>query len=166
MSESGSHRAYKRARGLVHGSVRRAIQSGRLVGALWPDGLLDFDIADLGLATDTRPAAAPLGSTNGHAGLVLSEERVQREHYAALRAKREFELADPRLAPADEVRAATFKIKKRARGILTDMRSRRVSTSGSQHSSIRVPYRRHNGARNGSAARLPLPRPLGHIPAP
>ena len=122
---TGSHRSYERSRRMAHGSVRRAILSGRLARALRADGLLDFDIADKELEASTRPAAPTMASRmngNGHADpeavATFLRARGAREAYMAQLARIEFERKTGTLVSAEEIKREAFEQARRARDLL------------------------------------------------
>jgi len=128
----GSARSFERSRGLSHGAVRRAIQSGRLRRALRRDGRIDFEKADAELAANTRPAAPRMSLRNGSGNgrvesdtmLAFASARALREHFAALRAKADFEREEGKLVEASEIRAGVFVAMKAAREVLLSMEDR------------------------------------------
>src|SRR5215469_4234029 len=107
-----SLRSYARHRGVALAAVQKAIASGRI--STQPDGRIDSEIADREWQENTRLRASgistgELETNNGSVQGSYGQARAEREHYAAVLAKLEYEERAGRLVRKDQVEDTAFK---------------------------------------------------------
>jgi hypothetical protein len=108
-----SMRSYARHRGVALSAVQKAIASGRI--STQPDGRINPEIADVQWADTTRLGASNTvngaeggGDSSGHKPS-YAEARAERERYAALLARLEYEERAGGLVRSDQVEEARFR---------------------------------------------------------
>jgi hypothetical protein len=128
-----SMRAYARHRGVALAAVQKAIASGRI--STQPDGSIDPEIADVQWADTTRWGASNTmngaevaGDSSGRKLSVYAEARAERERYAALLAKLEYERRAGRLVRRDQVEDAIFKTAREFRDRMQNIPDRVAAT--------------------------------------
>jgi len=107
-------RGYARHRAVALAAVQKAIENGRI--SLQPDGCIDSELADRQWEQNTRLGASDIlkgphvtEHGSGHGTSPYAQARAERERYAALLAKVEYEKRVAKLVDRDEVKAAAFK---------------------------------------------------------
>jgi hypothetical protein len=109
-----SLRGYARRRSVALAAVQKAIESGRI--SLQPDGSIDPELADRQREDNTRlgpssilKAAQNTNNRTRDGAPQYAEARAERERYAALLAKLEYEERAAALVSVHEVQAEIFK---------------------------------------------------------
>ncbi len=110
-----SMRAYARHRSVTLAAVQKAVESGRI--SIQPDGGIDPELADCQWEENTRSIPSCIvkgaqvredGSSGGASRYAAA--RAEREHYAALLARAEYEERIGNLVSKDEVETTTFQM--------------------------------------------------------
>jgi hypothetical protein len=130
-------RAYARYRDVSLFAVQKAIETGRI--SMDPDGRIDSEIADREWEENTRSRTSGIAtgdpeSNNGsvQGGSQYAQARAQREHYAALLAKLEYEERAGRLVRKDQVEEAAFRTFRDFRDRMQDIPDRLSAILGAK----------------------------------
>lgn len=154
MAELMSQRAYARHRNVTHRAVQKAIESGRIAGAI-EGGKINAYVADR-LWADNTDESKPSNSVSGNprhrrpddsppvpgagaasnmegggaagGGTAYTKARAVRETYAAKLARLEYEQKSGELVRRDEVKTSAFNAARKARDMLMTIPDRVAAT--------------------------------------